>query len=279
LWIAASLLLVWALAPIVWVAISSISDRIELYAVPYKHWLPRNPTLQNYIELFTSGPKYRGGTVLPARELLISGLRNSVVLATGSATILTILGLLAGYTFSRLKIRGKQLLFILLMALVPLPVWVSLTSLYFMMSRVGLLDSLVGMILLFVAYGLPLYAWLMQTYIDAVPHEMEEAALIDGCSRVRALFTVVVPVVNPGLTSVFLVAFLTTWNNFLIPVIFANSMRAQPMTVVMALFIGQYEVVWESMSAAAMMILLPPAILALFFQRYLVRGLSIGAVG
>jgi multiple sugar transport system permease protein len=277
-YVGAAALTLWALTPIVWVAISSLSDRIELYAVPYKHWIPEHPTFDNYIELFTSGPQYRGATVLPGRELLLLGLRNSTILAVGSAVVICLLSLLAGYAFSRLQFRGKQTMFIALVALVPLPIWVSLTSLYFMLSQIGLNDSLVGMMLLFVAYGLPLYIWLMQTYIDSVPRELEEAAFIDGASPIRALFAVVLPVAMPGLTSVFLVAFLTTWNNFLIPVIFSNTMQSQPLTVVMNLFIGQYEVVWESMSAAAMFILLPPALLALFFQRYLVRGLAVGGV-
>jgi multiple sugar transport system permease protein len=277
-YVGAAALTLWALTPVVWVFISSLSSRIELYAVPYKHWIPEHPTLDNYVQLFTSGPQYRGATTLPGRELLLMGLRNSTILAISTAVLITLLSLLAGYAFSRLRFRGKQAIFLALMALVPLPIWVSLTSLYFMLSQLGLNDSLVGMTLLFVAYGLPLYIWLMQTYIDSVPKELEEAAFIDGASHLRALFSVVMPIAMPGLTSVFLVAFLTTWNNFLIPVIFSNTMQSEPLTVVMNLFIGQIEVEWESMSAAAMFILLPPALLALFFQRYLVRGLAVGAV-
>jgi ABC-type glycerol-3-phosphate transport system permease component len=111
-----------------------------------------------------------------------------------------------------------------------------------------------------------------------VPREIEEAALIDGASPMRGLFSVVLPVVRPGLSSVFLVAFLTTWNSFLIPVIFGNTPNSQPMTVVMSFFIGQHDIAWESMCAATMLTILPPLVLALFFQRYLVRGLAVGAV-
>jgi multiple sugar transport system permease protein len=274
----AALLVAWALVPILWVFISSISVRSELYSVPIKHWIPEAPTLQNFIDLFTSGPKYRGQAVLPGTELLALGMRNSLFLALGSATIVTIVGLLAGYAFSRLRFRGKRLLFILLMVLVPLPIWVSLTSLYFFLQQVGLRDSLFGLLLVFVAYQLPLATWLMQTYIDRVPKEIEESAVVDGASRLRALVAVVAPIARPGISAVFLVTFLTTWNNFLIPAIFSTSSASAPMTVVLSLFIGQYEVAWESMAAAALLTMLPPAILALFFQRYLVRGLALGAV-
>lgn len=275
---AALLLVAWAIIPILWVFISSISTRTELYAVPIKHWIPEAPTLQNFIDLFTSGPKYRGQAVLPGTELLAMGLRNSLFLALGSAAIVAFLGLLGGYAFSRLRFRGRRPLFIALMLLVPLPIWVSLTSLYFFLQQIGLRDSLAGLLLVFVAFQLPLAVWLMQTYIDRVPKEVEESAVVDGATRLRALFAVVAPIARPGISAVFLVTFLTTWNNFLIPAIFSTTSASAPMTVVLSLFIGQYEVAWESMAAAALLTMLPPAILALFFQRYLVRGLALGAV-
>jgi multiple sugar transport system permease protein len=272
------LLVAWALAPIYWVVVSSISTRIELYSAPYKHWIPRQPTLQNYIDVFTTGPKYRAGGFLPSATLLYSGVRNSLVVALASAALLSILASLAGYAFARLSFRGRSALFFAMLLLVPLPIWVSLIALFQFMSTLGLVDSKSGLILLFVAYGAPLYVWLMQTFIRATPRDIEEAALIDGASRFRALWAVVLPVALPGLVSVFLVAFLTVWNAFLLPLIFTNSENAQPLTVVLSLFIGQYEVAWEAMSAAAVVTMVPPILMALFFQRYVVRGLSLGAV-
>ncbi len=272
------LLVLWALAPIYWVIVSSLSTRIELYTVPYKHWIPRQPTLQNYVDVFTTGPKYRAGGYLPSATLLYSGVRNSLVVALASAVLLSTLASFAGYAFARLNFRGRALLFFVMLLLVPLPIWVSLIALFRVMSDLGLVDSRLGLILLFVAYGSPLYVWLMQTYIRGTPRDIEEAALIDGASRFRALTTVVLPVALPGLVSVFLVAFLTVWNSFLVPLIFTNSETSQPLTVVLSLFIGQYEVAWEQMSAAAVVTMLPPILMALFFQRYVVRGLSMGAV-
>jgi multiple sugar transport system permease protein len=274
----ATLLALWALAPLYWVVVSSVSTRAELYASPYKHWLPAHPTLVNYVDVFTTGPKYRAGGFLPSATILASGLRNSLVIALVSAAAITLLASLAGYVFARLRIRLKGLLFLALLSLLPLPIWVSLISLYFLLSKLGLVDSDLGMILIFVAYGLPLYVWLMQTYIIGTPKEVEEAALMDGAGRLKALFHVVLPIARAGLVSVFLVAFLTTWNAFLVPLIFSNTEASQPLTVVLSLFIGQYEVAWEAMSAAAVVTMLPPALLAFFFQRYLVRGLSMGAL-
>jgi multiple sugar transport system permease protein len=272
-----ALLAAWALAPIYWVVVSSVSTRIELYSAPYKHWIPRQPTLQNYIDVFTTGPKYRAGGFLPSATVLYSGVRNSMVVALASAAGLSVLASLAGYAFARLNFRGRGVLFFAMLLLVPLPIWVSLIALFQLMSTLGLVDSKSGLTLLFVAYGAPLYVWLMQTYIRATPHDIEEAALIDGASRFRALWAVVLPVALPGLVSVFLVAFLTAWNAFLLPLIFTNSENAQPLTVVLSLFIGQYEVAWEAMCAATVVTMVPPIVMALFFQRYVIRGLSLGA--
>ena len=278
LYLGALLLLFWAVAPVYWVVVSSVSNRTELYSRPHKHWIPQQPTLQNYVDLFTTGPKYRAGSSLPSRSLLLSGLRNSLLLSFISATLLTALASVAGYAFARLRFPAKSLFFNLIILFVPLPIWVVLISLYFLLGRLGLVDTLPGLILVFVAYGAPLYMWLMRTFIAATPVEIEEAALIDGATRWVALWRVVLPVARPGVTSVFLVAFLTVWNTFLIPLIFSSSQASQPLTVVISLFIGQYEVAWEAMSAAAVLTMLPPALMALFFQRYLVRGLAFGAV-
>jgi multiple sugar transport system permease protein len=274
----AALLALWALAPIYWVVVSSVSTRIELYSAPYKHWVPTHPTLQNFVDVFTTGPKYRAGGFLPSATLLYSGVRNSLVVALASAAALSVLASLAGYAFARLEFRGRQALFFAMLLLVPLPIWVSLIALFELVSALGLVDTKVGLVLLFVAYGAPLYVWLMQTYIRGTPKEIEEAALIDGASRFRALWMVVLRVALPGLVSVFLVSFLTVWNAFLVPLIFTNTETSQPLTVVLSLFIGQYEVAWEAMSAAAMVTMIPPILLALFFQRHVVRGLALGAV-
>jgi ABC-type glycerol-3-phosphate transport system permease component len=146
------------------------------------------------------------------------------------------------------------------------------------MSQAGLVDTLPGLILIFVAFSIPLATWLMATFVRDIPLEIEDAGLVDGATRWQLLRHIVFPLARPGMIAVFLVVLLTTWNAFLIPLIFTRTAEAQTMTVVLSLFIGQYEVAWEAMSAAAVLTMLPPLLLALFFQRYLVRGLTLGAV-
>ncbi|MCC6612991.1 MAG: carbohydrate ABC transporter permease [Anaerolineae bacterium] len=278
LYIASALLLFWALAPIYWVAVSSISNRIELYARPYKIWFPSEPTLEHYVTLFTTGAAYRDGGFSPTAGLIGAGLRNSIIISVASAAIVTVVSTGAGYVFARLRFRFKQTAFYFLMLLMPLPVWVALIALFFLLTNLNLIDTLHGLIMLFVVFMLPLSVWLMSTFIRDIPEEIEDAALVDGCTRWQLLPRIVFPLARPGMIAVFLVALLTSWNNFLLPLIFSRTSASQPMTVVLTLFIGQYEVAWEDMSAAAVLTMLPPFLMALFFQRYLVRGLTAGAV-
>lgn len=278
LYIGVGLALFWALAPIYWVLVSSISTRTELYATPEKVWFPAEPTFQNYTDIFTTGPRYRAGGFLPTADLMRSGVLNSINISLSTALLVTAIATGTGYVFARLKFRGKNLLFIYFMLMMTLPIWVSIITLYFVMSSLGLVDTIHGMVLILATQSLPLSIWLMTTYIREIPIEIQEAALVDGGNRWQILWSIIFPLARPGMAAVFLITLLNTWNNFLVPLIFSRTTSSQPMTVVLTLFIGQYEVAWEAMSAAAVITMIPPLILALFFQRYLIRGLTLGAV-
>lgn len=270
--------LLWALLPIYWVIVSSISTRAELLSRPYKHWFPQSPTLQNFIDVITIGQQYRGGGSLPTSDLLVSGLRNTLIVGLVTAGLVTVMAVLAGYSFARLNFRGKKFLFFFIMLMMPLPIWVTIISLYYLVAQMGLNDTNLGIILVLSTLAIPLAVWLMSTFFRDVPREIEDAALIDGANRWQMLTQVAVPLAFPGISSVFLVTFLNTWNAFLIPLIFSNTAKSQSITVVLSLFVGQYEVAWEQMTAATILVMIPPILLALLFQRYLVRGLTLGAV-
>lgn len=273
-----ALLLFWALAPIYWIIVSSISTRTDLYARPHKVWFPSPPTFEHFEALFTAGAGYRGGESLAAASLMASGLTNSVVSSVATAAIVTLLCTGAGYVFARMRFRGKGLSFYFIMFMMPLPIWVALISLFLIMSEAGLIDTLPGLVIIFVAFSIPLATWLMATFVRDIPIEIEDAGLVDGASRWQILGHLIFPLARPGMIAVFLVVLLSTWNAFLIPLVFTRTAESQTMTVVLTLFIGQYEVAWEAMTAAAVVTMLPPLLMALFFQRYLVRGLTLGAV-
>src|SRR2546428_1974199 len=121
-WLAAAALALWSLGPVYWIVVSSISTRIELYSVPYKHWIPQSPTLQNYVDVFTTGPKYRAGGFLPSATLLYSGVRNSVVEAVPAAAVPRRVASLARYAFVRLNLPGRVFLLFIMLLLVPPPI-------------------------------------------------------------------------------------------------------------------------------------------------------------
>lgn len=279
LYIAAGALLFWALAPIYWLLVSSISSRLDLYAAPEKVWFPASPTLGHFESLlFGGGGGFRGVETEGLGALLWSGLTNSLISSVSTALIVTIMCTGVGYVFARMKFRGKQPSFYFIMLMMPLPIWVAIIALFFLMSEFGLVDTLPGLVLIFVAFSIPLATWLMATFVRDIPIDIEEAGLVDGATRWQILRRLVIPLARPGMVAVFLVVLLTTWNAFLIPLVFTRTADSQTMTVVLTLFIGQYEIAWEAMSAAAVITMLPPLLLALFFQRYLVRGMTLGAV-
>jgi|TARA_B100000678_G_scaffold102395_1_gene85476 multiple sugar transport system permease protein len=251
---------------------------MELYATPIKSWFPSEPTWEAYIRLFQGGGQYRGGNVSPTEGLMWSGLYNTLFVSIVSALFVTFLSTNAGYVFARMKFRGRGFIFFFLMLMMPLPLWVSIIALFFMISNAGLIDTLSGMILLFIVFLLPLGIWLMSTFIREINPEIEEAAIVDGCSRWQLLRWIIYPLSKSGMAAVFLVSLLTVWNNFLLPLIFTRSPDSQMLTVVLSLFVGQYEVAWEDMAAAAVVTMLPPFLIALFFQRFLIRGMTLGAV-
>ena len=148
-----ALLLFWALAPIYWVIVSSVSTRLDLYQTPTKVWFPTPPTFEHYQGLFTGGEGFRGGEAEAAIGALTSGLTNSLVSSVGTAIIVTLLCTRAGYVFARMRFRGKQFSFFYIMLMMPLPIWVALIALFFLMSQLGLVDTLPGLVLIFVAFS------------------------------------------------------------------------------------------------------------------------------
>jgi len=275
--VAVIFLVFWSIGPILWIIISSISPAVELFSKP-PHWIPHNPTLRNYIDLLITGRGFRGATVIPAVESFRKGLLNSIILAIVTTFIMALFSSITGYVFARYDFPFKNPLFYLFIGVIPIPGWAVLITIYQIFSVTGLLNTLQGLILLFVTYRLPIDTWLMKSYFESIPKDLEEAAMIDGCGKVEALFRVILPVALPGIVAVLIVSFISTWNAFLAPLIFTFTEEAKPITVVISEFIGQYYVEWDLMSAAAVIAIVPPMIFAFIFQKYLIQGLTRGAL-
>jgi multiple sugar transport system permease protein len=270
-------MLIWTLAPLMWIFISSISPRTELYSIP-PHWVPHNPTLQAYDKVLISGEGFRGGGGISAATLFRTGIINSLIISISTTLLVMFFAPLLGYAFSRLDFPGKNLFFLAIIGIIALPGWPVLIGLFSQFSMLGLLDTKTGLILLSFTFRLPFETWFMKGYFESVPQEVEDAARIDGCTHVQTLFRISLQMVRPGLIAVTIISFLHTWNMFAAPLVLTYTLKAKPLTVTMTEFIGQYFVHWDLMSAATILAIIPPVLIVVLFQKYLIRGLSAGAI-
>ena len=185
---------------------------------------------------------------------------------------------LLGYVFGRIEFPGRRSLFYFVLALIALPGWPIIIGLFPMMSSLRLLDTRLGLVILLFTYRIPFEMWFMTGYFRAVPAEIEDAARVDGCTRLQALYRVTIHMVRPGIVAVSIISFLHSWNFFLVPLIMAYTLRSKPLTVTITEFVGQYYVHWDLMSAATILAIVPPVVMVILFQRHIVRGLSAGAI-
>ena len=277
LWALVALMAAWSLGPILWIFISSISVRAELYSVP-PHWIPREPTLAPYRTVLFEGEGFRGAAGQAAAELIRAGLVNSLIISTSTTLLVMALAPLLGYVFGRIEFPGRRALFYFVLALIALPGWPIIIGLFPMMSSLRLLDTRLGLVILLFTYRIPFEMWFMTGYFRAVPAEIEDAARVDGCTRLQALYRVTIHMVRPGVVAVSIISFLHSWNFFLVPLIMAYTLRSKPLTVTITEFVGQYYVHWDLMSAATILAIVPPVLMVILFQRHIVRGLSAGAI-
>lgn len=264
-------IVVWTAAPYLWLIISSLSYKIDLLDVPLR-WIPRRLTLENYHSLFFM----RGSESVNAR-LFFQSLGNSAVISLTTMFICLLLGVLAAYAIARLKFKGSNTMVLMMMATQLVPPIVLVVPLYVVMRRMDLLDKHIGLIIVDISIVLPLVIWLMRGYFASIPSELEDAARIDGCTRLGALFRVILPLSGPGLVSVMIFAFIAAWNEYLYAFIFTN-VDAKTLPVLIGEFSTKLGLEYLRIAAAGVLASLPPVLLALVFQRFIIRGLTSGAI-
>lgn len=263
-WVALAVLLVWTLWPVVLMAFTSFKPGNEIFAIPPtlapKHW-----TLDNYKTVFSSSS-------------MPHALVNSIVVGLFVAVATLIFCFSAGYALARYKFPGARpvALFILVGQLVPLTVL--LLPLYKIVNSMGLLDTTIGLAFVHLTITVPLVTWMIRNQIAAIPVEVEEAALVDGCSRLDVISYVTLPIAAPGLTAAGMFAFLQSWHEFLFASVFTTSDSARTAPVALTQFATEYKVDWGSTMAASVVLTIPVVIVFMALQRYFVGGLTSGAV-
>ena len=268
--VAAVLVCALILAPFVWMIVASLSTQSDLTARPY-HWLPSHWTFFRYRDIAGG----RGDDVAAAFR---QSVLNSLVVASGTVVISMAVGILGSYAFAILRFRFRRITLIMFLVTYMLPPIALLVPLYLIMSSLGLLDSKFGLILVYTSYVTPFVLWILSNYLLSIPAELEEAARVDGCSRLGALFRVMLPVARPGLFATIMFAFLLAWDEFLYALIFTSTSASKTIPVAIADFTGRYSTDFGLVAAGGLIASVPPVLLAIAFQRFVVGGLSVGAV-
>jgi multiple sugar transport system permease protein len=270
------LVAVFFFLPFAWLLVTSVTPEVDALAVPPR-FVPARPTLENYAAFL--GPR-ADRTIVGSRaaENTLPGIRNSLVAATVTAALNVALGTLAAYAFARLRFPGRASLLVLYLGSRMVPGIALIVPLYLVVQRLGLLDSLLALVLTYLTFTLPFTIWLLKSYLQGVPRELEEAALVDGCTWSRMVVRVLVPAAAPGLVAAGMFAFMTAWNEYLFAVILTSSMAAKTVPVVVAGFATDVTTERTLMAAGGVLAVVPPLVLAFLFQRLIVQGLVSGSV-
>jgi multiple sugar transport system permease protein len=280
-WVCLSLWMVFAIFPVAWSYLNSLKPPEQIFDLPPK--LVFTPTLHNYAVIFglEVGAEAEGVSQTQAATGAASQLPryflNSLIVSIGTTVLSLAIGCLAAYSLARFRFRAKRymLLGILLVRMVPAVVLV--IPIYTLWRSLGLLDTHQGLILAYLSFNLPFVIWMMRGFFVDIPVEIEEAALIDGCSRLNALIKVILPLAAPGIAATSIFALLLGWNEFLFAVLLTSD-KAKTLTPAILNYVTDRAILWGNLYAAASIVLLPVLLFSLAVQKHLARGLTGGAV-
>ncbi len=266
-YVGAVLLFAFIVAPFVWLFISSVAPLADLIKRPLS-WIPPHATLERYKTLFFSPD---------GREFRFA-LRNSSVVAGIATSISLVAGMLGAYALSRFPSRSRTGLLYLMLATYMTPPVAILLPIYLILSRLGMLNSTIGLALVYTSFLTPFLTWILKGFFDAIPEQLEEAAMIDGATRVGSMVRVVLPLSLPGVITAILFGIILAWDEFLYALIFTSSAAAKTLPVAISEFTSRHAVDFGLMATGGIIAALPPLILAFALQRYLIAGLTAGGV-
>jgi multiple sugar transport system permease protein len=252
------------LVPVYWMVNTSLKAQVEVFTTPPTFW-PENPTLDNYVNLFTR--RHLGGYIL-----------NSILIVGCAVLLSLVIGSLAGYSLARFGSRLQQNLDFWVLAPRMIPPVALVVPLFLILQQFGLINKKLGLILVYTAFNLPFVAWMMRSFFQEIPVDLEEAAMVDGAGRLRSFWDIVLPLASPGLAATAIFSLIITYNEFFFALILTSTPAAATLPVGTAALIGKTQTLYGEMAAAGLVAAVPLVIFALLVQRHLVRGLTMGAV-
>lgn len=253
-----------ALFPIFWLVKIAVTPEALLYTEGVALW-PSALTFDNFAKVLLASD-------FPAF------FKNSVIVSLGTAALVTVIASAAGYAFSRFAFKGRAIVVFVMLLTQMFPLVLLIAPIYRLMTPLGLTDSLWGLIVVYTAFNTPFATFLMQSFLESIPKELEEAAMIDGCTRPQALIRVILPLTLPGMGATLGFVFTAAWSELLFALMLINSESKMTFPVGLLSFVSKFAVDWGQMMAAGVMALIPACLFFAFIQRYLVQGLTAGAV-
>ncbi|MBD2748723.1 carbohydrate ABC transporter permease [Microvirga sp. BT688] len=258
------ILVVNGMFPALWILFTSLKTEAELTVKPIT-WLPHAPTVANYLRAFTDQP-------------LLLFLFNSFMVAILSTALTLFISVLAAYALARLQIRGRDLILSAIIAVSTFPLVTLLVPLFEIMRALGLLNTWVALILPYTVLSLPVCTLILVSFFEGIPRDLENSAMIDGCTRIGALFKVVVPLSAPGVFTAGILAFVNAWDEFLLALSFNSNPALRTLPVGITLYQGEFAFPWPVISAALVVGIVPVAVLIVIFQERVVSGLTSGGI-
>jgi multiple sugar transport system permease protein len=257
------LIVLFALGPYIWSFISSITPERAFGTAGFRYF-PENPTLENYSKLFS-------------RINFTKNIFDSFIVAFSTMFVGLGITVTASYSFSRFRFRGRNYLLVQFLVINMFPIVLLLIPLFIIMKILNLMDTYVALIIAYSTFTIPFSTWMMTSFFNAIPRELDESAQIDGCSRLGTLIRVVLPVALPGISATGIYIFITAWNEFLYAVMLTGpNIRTIP--VALQAMVGEYEIAWGLLNAGGVVSAVPVIILFFFIQRQLIGGMTAGAV-
>ncbi|MHB2170129.1 carbohydrate ABC transporter permease [Alsobacter sp. R-9] len=257
------LIVIFAIGPYAWMMLTSLKSDADIAAWPVRY-LPTAVTFQHY-------------AMLLERTSFAGNLLNSMIVATGACLLGLGVSLPAAYAFSRFRFPGRRVLMTQFLVINMFPIVLIIIPLFVLMRQFGLLDTVIGIVLGHSTFAIPFSIWMLTSYMNAIPGELDEAARIDGASRLQTLRLVLLPVIMPGIVTTGIYIFVTSWNEYLFAMMLSGQ-NVRTVTVALQLFIGEFTVQWGLLTAGGTLIAIPVTILFLLVQKRLVSGLTSGAV-
>jgi multiple sugar transport system permease protein len=289
LFAASMLFLAYVLAPVVWLVSSSFQNEREITSRP-PHWIPHAPTALNFAAIFTAGEKQvtyetrragdpaTGGYIPSTAKNLLPAIKNSLIVGITVALLNLLIGVPAAYAMAKMRFRGRQASVYAILATRVIPDIALVVPFFLFIRNLGLLDTLSSLVITYLAVTVPFSVFILVNYFESIPDELDKAARVDGCSRLQTLAHVYLPLAAPSLVAVGLFAFLASWNEFLLALMFTQTPKSQTLPIIIASFTSDFTISFSFINAAGVIAIVPPIVLSVIFERYIVSGLTAGAV-